>query len=216
MEDHICLISKAYEKARSVISSALVRRYENSLRKKLKNDNFSIICSNCIGGIIYNRLGKKFLSPTINMWMKQTEFLDFLENIESFITKDIVPIESPYSYPVGCIEANGKRVTLYFNHSHTFQEACNDWYRRRTRINFDNLYIMMYDRDGITRDDILRLERIPCCNKVVFSEHSYPDIPYVLTIKGNDCPYGVQYLDKDWLGIRTFEKYFDFVEFLNQ
>ena len=56
-------------------------KFAIKLRKRLKNDNFSIICSNCIGGTIYNRLGKQFLSPTINLWFYQKDFLKFIQNI---------------------------------------------------------------------------------------------------------------------------------------
>ena len=36
------------------------------LRFKLHNKEFSLIAPNCIGGIIYHRLGVEFKSPTIN------------------------------------------------------------------------------------------------------------------------------------------------------
>lgn len=38
---------------------------------------------------------------------------------------------------------------------------------------------------------------------------------YVLTIKPNNCFNGESYLDKDCFRIRTFEKYWDFVKWLN-
>ena len=40
-----------------------------SMRLRLKNKDFSILAPTCIGGVISHRLGLKFLSPTINLYM---------------------------------------------------------------------------------------------------------------------------------------------------
>lgn len=37
-------------------------RISKRFRKRLTNDQFTILSSNCIGGVIYHRLGKQFLS----------------------------------------------------------------------------------------------------------------------------------------------------------
>lgn len=37
-------------------------------RHKLKNENFTIISNNCIAGVLYKDLNKKFNSPTINLY----------------------------------------------------------------------------------------------------------------------------------------------------
>lgn len=52
-------------------------------------------------------------------------------------------------------------------------------------------------------------------NKIVLSDKEYPDIDYVLTIQPNNKVNGQQYLDKDILDKRTFEKHFDFIKWLN-
>lgn len=72
------------------------KRYEMQIRRRLKNDNFSILCSNCIGGVIYHRLGKQFLSPTINMWFCQGEFLKFVENLPEYLKEDLAFVETEY------------------------------------------------------------------------------------------------------------------------
>ena len=185
--------------------------YEKNLQRRLKSDNFSIICSNCIGGIIYHRLGKEFLSPTINMWFLQGDFLKFVENLPEYIEKDLVFIDSKYDYPV----AKLGDIRLYFNHAKTEEEARHNWIKRKNRINYDNLFVIMYDRDGITQKDIKRLENIQCKNKVVLSDKHFPNIDYVVTMSPTERVNGSQFLDEDWLGRRTFEKKWDFVRWLN-
>lgn len=194
-----------------MISPWINRRYEHKLRARLVNDDFTILCSNCIGGIIYHRLGKQFLSPTINMWMKQREFLVFLENLDEALDQEPVFIETEYDHPVAQLTTRGGTVNLYFNHAKTQEEAKQNWARRKTRINRDNLFIIMYDMNFLTEEDFRRLEKIPCRNKVVLSARKW-DIPYVLTIKPRKEE---NYLDFDALGFRTFEKKFDFVSWLN-
>ena len=204
---------KIYSKLISEHAKIKNRKFEKQLRKPLKNDSFSIICSNCIGGTIYNRLGKQFLSPTINMWINQKDFIKLIFNLKSYINKQLVFVgDERYDYPVGMIGD----VKLFFNHSKSEEEAKKDWERRKTRINYDNLYIIMYDRDGITEDDIKTLNEVNCKNIIVLSDKERPDIDYVKTIVPNyEAEFGYQFLDKDKYGIRTFEKQWDFVEWLN-
>ena len=204
------IVQKVCTKAQVELQKKYNRNYEKKIRSCLKNDNFSIICSNCIGGVIYHRLGKKFLSPTINMWFDQGEFLQFVENLPEYIEKELVFVESDYDYPV----AKLGNVHLYFNHAKNEEEARNNWEKRKNRINYDNLFIIMYDR-GITEGDIRRLEKIQCRNKIVLSDKCYSNIDYVLTMCPTERVNGAQFLDKDWLGRRTFEKNWDFVRWLN-
>ena len=205
------MIIRIRNKICSMVKIWINSRYERKIRKKLKNDQFSILCSTCIGGIIYHRLGKQFLSPTINMWMNQKEFLVFVENLDEALEQELVFIETKYDYPVARIITKSGPVNLYFNHAKTQEEAEQNWKRRKARINRDNLFIIMYDFDGITEEEILRLDKIKCKNKIVLSPNK-SDIPYVLTIKPKTTS---NYLDFDWLGRRTFEKQFDFVTWLN-
>lgn len=69
------LLEKVKNKLSYLRTKRFISKYEKSLQKRLKNDNFTILASNCAAGIIYNRLGKQFLSPTINMWFKQGDFI---------------------------------------------------------------------------------------------------------------------------------------------
>lgn len=194
-----------------LISLVCNRIYERNVRRKLKNDEFSIICSNCIGGLIYQRVGKQFLSPTINLWINQTDFLRFITNLREYLSYELVFVESDYDYPVAVL----KDIKIYFTHYKTEEDAKDCWERRKTRINFDNMFLIMYDRDGITEEDILKLQDIPCRGKVVLSDKKHESIDYVYTLRPSHNPNGYQFVDSDWFGIRTFEKQFDYVTWLN-
>lgn len=187
---------------------------EGIQHRRLKNDNFTILCSNCIGGIICNRLGKQFLSPTVNLWFFQDDFIKFLLDLKGYLTEELVFIESKYDHPV----AKLRDIKIFFAHYHTEEEAAAAWNRRKERINFNNLYIIMYDRDGVTREDLLKLKDVPCKGRIVLSEYArdYEGIDYLHTLKPGKGASGNQFVDIDALGIYTFEKQFDYVGWLNQ
>lgn len=187
--------------------------FEGVQRKRLKNDNFTIVCSNCVGGVIYNRLGKQFLSPTVNLWFLQDEFIKFLMDLKGYLAEELVFVDSKYNYPV----AQLRDIKVHFAHYHTEEESREAWNRRKSRINYDNLYIIMYDRDGVTREDLLKLKDVPCKGKVVFSEHvrNYEGVDYLHTMKPHRNENGALFTHEDWFGFKTFEKQFDYVKFLN-
>lgn len=198
--------------ARSITDAILHKWY--SLR--LRNKHFSIICPNCIGGNIYHRLGLQFLSPTINCFTSQDEFIRMVRNLRHYMSCDLVFPESlnkNKQFPVGLIDD----IVYNFNHDHDPEKAKKDWYRRRERIDYDNLYIILYEEHSFSRDEILALKNIPCKRLVVLSDKKdHSDLDYVRVIKRNyGRPNEAHFLDRDWLGIQTFEKHFDFVAWLN-
>lgn len=75
----------------------------NFYRNKLKNSDFTILCSNCVGGCIYHRLGKEFLSPTINLYFEQPDFVQFLLHLDYYCDEELLFIESDRSYPVATL-----------------------------------------------------------------------------------------------------------------
>lgn len=144
--------------------------------------------------------------------MHQDDFLRFLLNLQWYLQQELTFVEDPSrSYPV----ARLGDIAIYFTHYATENEARDCWNRRKLRINYDNLYIIMYDRDGITEEDILKLRDYPCKGKVIFSACTYDTVDYVHTLSTQN-PEDFQCVDKDRFGLRTFEKQFDYVRFLNQ
>jgi uncharacterized protein (DUF1919 family) len=206
------MVKKVLDKLQHVLSLLINHVYEQYMRARLKNKDFTILCSNCIGGIIYHRLGLQFRSPTVNLWMRQRDFIEFAKNIRKYERLELQFIQSDYDYPV----AKLGDITIYFNHHNNEEDARNDWNRRMKRINHDNLFLIMYDREDISEADILGLDQIKCNGKLVLSDRKHPHIPYVKTMKPGKHLYGKQFIDRDWFGLRTFEKHFDYVKWLNQ
>ena len=207
------IIFSIIEKCRVNIAKIYIHLYEKKLRSRIKNKDFTILASNCAAGIFYHRLGHKFLSPTINMWFRQDDFIKFCCDLKHYISCELVFInEEEYDYPVAKLDD----IYLYFNHAKTKDEATENWNKRKSRINYDNLYILLYDRGNVSKEEYLRLNDVNCKNKVVFTPNKEFDLDFAYYIKPNlNRPLGDSYLDRDWLTLRTLEKEFDFVSWLN-
>lgn len=187
--------------------------YEKKMRRRLKNHDFTFLASNCTAGIIYHRLGMKFLSPTINMFIWQDDFLKFVLDLPHYLGCELQFIETEEPYPVAMLDD----IKLYFNHYKTAEEAREKWEDRKKRMHMDNLYILMCDRDGITEDDMRKLEQVDCKNKVVLTAKPHPDIDFAFQLPeyANEDYVGY-YLGKNAITDKTVvEKHFDFVKWLN-
>jgi len=187
-------------------------KYINYVKSKYNYDNNpSIICSNCIGGIIYNNLGLQFLSPTINMWMTNKDLIKFASNIQEYIAAELVDSGKYEGYPTGKL----LDITLYLNHYATFEEAKIKWDDRKKRIHYDNLYIIMGD-GGLNYEDFKGLNSIPCKRLITFTAKDYPEFDYTFQLKKYEKESSVGFFAvKDLDGFREFEKEFDYVNWLN-
>ncbi|MBO4675528.1 MAG: DUF1919 domain-containing protein [Elusimicrobiaceae bacterium] len=200
------------------IRSSVRHLFKKKDCKQLKNDNFSIFSSNCIGGVLYHDYGMKFLSPTINLWMSPSDFIKFCSNPSKYLTADFVSVPLEVNYPV----AKCEDITLHLLHYTSLENAQKDWRRRASRINWKNLYIIMTERDGCTEDDLLNFDSLPYANKIVFVHKPMPEIKSSFYIPGTemkktdplhkiisltDFVYRVSY-------IRFLDK-FDWIEFFN-
>lgn len=187
--------------------------YAGSMRRKLKNKDFTILSCNCAAGIIYHRYNLPFLSPTINLWIEQNDFLKFVSDLDHYLCQELHFIETDAGYPV----AECGDIKIWFNHYATEEEARQKWESRKKRINRNNLFLMMSERDGIGREEILKFGQIPCKNRVIFTSHRYEDIPYACYLPPYEGEEQVgYYLEKNPITDKTvMEEYFDLTKWLN-
>lgn len=121
---------------------------------KLIDSHVSIIADNCWGGLASNYLGLPFLSPFVNMFVPDDDYLTLLRDLRGNLEKKVHFKKMAYNeilqrdYPV-CMLGN---VELCFNHYTNMESVEEKWYSRLGRINWNNLFIMMYtDRLEIAR-----------------------------------------------------------------
>lgn len=122
----ICRIKKIKKSYRKILRLKI--DYNN--RKRLKNKNFTIISSNCIGGVLYHELGLKFLSPTINMYLRPNEFIKFCQNMRYYLSCEPVYVEqSDFDYPVARLDD----IYIFAVHYSDFLHFKTCWESRKKR-----------------------------------------------------------------------------------
>ena len=209
-----------------------IDKFENRYyQKKLTNTEFTILCPNCVGGLIYHRLGEKFNSPTIDLTINSDDFCNFLENLEYYISKDVEYHSTrDDGVPVGIIRGDNiySDIKIYFTHYKDFDKARDKWNERKLRIKKENTYAVMYDigdfnqenyeKAGYLSDENLKkFENFKCNNKVLLTSNPNHQSKYAYYIEPNyNGPYPLVYLNRGITGLMQYEKEFDFVGFINK
>ena len=164
---------------------------------------------------MYHKLGKKFLSPTINLWMHDEDVFKFVHNMDYYLSLPLRFVQTDAGYPV----AYCGDVLIYFNHYKSEQDAEDKWNERKARINRDNLFLICADRPNtklITHEDMLSLKDIYCRGKVVFSIRQYDDIDYIVPLPKDPGGDYVNIYMQDKIGcLYRWESAFDWVHWLN-
>lgn len=138
----------------------------NKIKKQLKTHDFTVISQNCIGGVFYHDMGLKFLSPTIDLYIPEPDFIKFISNLEYYINTDL-EISDGENYPIGLL---GGDINIHFMHYTTCSEARDAWYRRKMRINWNKMIILSTDRDGFN-DEIFEQWKKIKYPKVLFTSN---------------------------------------------
>ena len=152
-----------------------IQRWKNDktiskVRQTIKEKDFTIISQNCIGGVLYHDMGLQFLSPTINLFIPQPDFVKFVLNLEHYLNADL-RMYWDEEWPIGIL---GDDVRIEFMHYSSCTEAKAKWEERKKRVNFDRILVLSTDRDGFTEQ--------------VFSEWKKITYPKVLfTVKDAFC-----------------------------
>lgn len=125
-----------------------IQRYRNDIiaknaHKKLSAYDFSIISQNCIGGVFYHDMHMQFLSPTINLFFKEPDFIRFVQNLEYYINTELRMVWGE-EYPIGYLED----IPVYFMHYQTCREAKEAWDKRKQRINWNKIIVVSTDMEG--------------------------------------------------------------------
>lgn len=183
--------------------------------KKLKNTDFSLIASNCNGGFICHDLNLQFRSPFINLWVKPTDFIKYLQNIEHYMKQELRFVsEDGINYPIGLLDD----IKIYFQHYKTEQNAKEKWNERTKRIDLNNLFILFTDRDNCTYQNLLDFDRLPLKNKIVFTHKPYPEIKSAVYIKGfeKEVSVGDCFRFKNKFSGKKIYDQFDYINWFNQ
>lgn len=158
--------------------------------------------------------GRQFTSPTVNLAFDGEEFICFLEKIHEylncsfeFIEQDMVP------YPVACLND----IEVRFVHYKSNEECISCWERRKQRIDWEHIYIIATDADGLNRPDLLeRFDKLPFKNKILFTSKSLPQYDWAITVKQfiNRKQVRIMTQTANFKGQRYYETCFDIAQWI--
>lgn len=202
-------------KIRSAINKIQRIFINRRLKSRLQNHGMTVISANCVGAFILHDLNEPFNSPFVNLYLSPNDFVRYLQNIEFYQRQSLTFIQSEKPYPV----AKLADLKVHFMHYRNSQEAQQKWLARSARMNLDNLFIMMTDKDdaqGIAYEDLVAFEQLPFKNKVVFTRKPYPEFKSAFYIKGfeKQNQVGDLFTFSGWNGVKYYDQ-FDYVTWFN-
>lgn len=151
--------------------------------KKKQQSEITIISSNCFAGRIMQDLGLKYNSPTLGLYFWAKDYIEFLSHLKYYLTEAKIKFVEHSKYPLGDERRNNwkhwypigvldDKVEIHFLHYHSEEEAAEKWYRRASRVNFDNLLIIGMDQNICTQAEIEAFDKLPYENKIFFSRYN--------------------------------------------
>lgn len=120
-------------------------RFDFSKYISLIENPVSIISDDCWGGEVYHMLALTFSSPTINIAWEKEEYAKFISDLPYYLRQPLkCGREGNFEtgeYPIGVLGEGDRQVQMELIHNISFEEAEEQWERRRQRVNFDNIFV---------------------------------------------------------------------------
>lgn len=174
------------EKRQNKRLAALRAPYLDKLKERFGNET-SIICSNCFAGRIMQDIGMQYNTPTLGLYFWAPDYIKFLQHLEFYLKEAKIEFVEHSKYPLGD-ERRAKwkhwypigrldgKVEIHFLHYHSEEEAAERWYRRASRVHFDNLFIIGMEQNLCTEKEIREFDKLPFKDKIFFSSKNLPEV----------------------------------------
>ena len=135
--------------------------------RQLQRSQLSIFSVNCFGGIISNLLGLPFRTPFVNLFLPNKDFIKFLKFPHVYLKEPPIYQKHHYSsdksldYPVASIGD----ISINMMHYKNFDESVEAWEKRKQRINWYNIFVVMWTEDEKILEEF---DKLPYGKKVCF------------------------------------------------
>lgn len=194
------------------------------LKKKLKKEDWTLICNNCLGGMVTNDFGQQFRSPTVNLFFPKLSFFDFVEHMDYYLEQPLEDggVNEELKYPIAVLRGDGTKpdVLVHFMHYKSFDEAKSKWNSRKQRMNKDNIFVAWTFAFGeYTEEEYKRFEALPVKKKVGFVNRKelckqYNSLYYIKGFEKRESLANIlEYCD--FFGRRYYDQ-FDFAKWFNE
>lgn len=191
-------------------------------RKRLQNRDFTLLTENCLAGIVYHDFGMQFLSPLINGEFSTEDYIKFLRNPKYYMQQELVFVSNkdkslpPFYQELDCPIAEIGDLHFRFTHYHMSEEEIRRiWNKRRSRIIWGNLWVVLCEKKGCTLEHMWQFEDLPYEHKLILTCHDYPELKHAFHVPGFEDIGFIDNLLKDMPGFfSTARKYYDQFDFV--
>ncbi|MBO5136218.1 MAG: DUF1919 domain-containing protein [Clostridia bacterium] len=194
------------------------------LRRRNENCDWTLICNNCLGGLVTHDFGQQFRSPTVNLFFPDRSFFDFVEHMEYYLEKQLEDggVNKDPQYPIGVLKGDGEKpdILVHFMHYRDFKEASEKWNERKKRMNKNNIYVVWtFAFDNYTQEDYKRFQALPVEKKVGFVNKSelcktYDNMYYIKGFEKKQSLGNILQFS-NLFGKRYYDQ-FDFIKWFSQ
>lgn len=182
-------------------------KYINQAKEIFNGKELSIISQQCIGAVIYHDMGMKFLSPTVNLYLEAKDFIQMVEDLETYMSLPI-KVKKENDLIVGELD----KLRVIFLHYHTIEEAKTKWEERKSRIIWDKIFIICTDRDGFDEECFEKFKKLKYPKALITRNPDWKDEDF--------CVYLEKYSNfdhiPDTVGTREFYEKNKIIELLNK
>ena len=153
------------------VAGLTLSRYE-----QIRNEHFTLISSDCLGGFLYHTLGLPFDSPFINFCMHKADYRKIVSDLRTYMA--LTPILERYQEAMGPHDEERYPVLrlgdvcLFCNHSRTAEDALTKWQRRKQRINYEALVLTAVVDDKQEEEFFRNVEGY--ARKLIFTRYRDP------------------------------------------
>ena len=193
----------------------LRENYRKQVKKKYNNRNQpTVFSNNCIGSVMLHNIGEPFNSPFVNLLVYPSDFIKFLKRPDYYLSLTLTYVpELSKTFPIGQLDD----IKIYFVHYQSFREAKIKWDERCSRVDLNNVYVILTEKDGCTYKDLIEFDQLKYSHKVVFTRVERPEIKSGFYIKNCLKHNEIRDLtDFKWLLARKrWIDDFDYVSFLS-
>lgn len=154
----------------------------------------------------YNRLGLPFTSLLVNVYWDRDQYSLFIQDPLFYLNTELQMVSDgdikKGIRPIGKLGNTERTVSFQFSHSLNFAEAKEQWDRRKTRINPNNLFVKMGFASSVSNDE----------KQMYFNSFNAVSYPKILFYYGDEKIEGIFRTERFiWQG-QTSEivQYFDY------
>lgn len=203
-------------KTKETIKEGFITRYHNIKFKKMrtlvKNKDITIISNNCWGGHFYRDLNIPYKSPFIGLFINSPDYIKMLKNFEYYMEQDLVFTKKSKldegkqnqklrEYPIALL----KDIELHFLHYQSEEEALEKWTRRKSRMNWNNMYFKFSEKFNCTPNLIKQFDSLPFQNKLILTKEHYEGLSSAVQLKKFNLNHEMYF----------YYKYFDLIAWIN-